>query len=341
VEFTRSAVIPSTPSPTSSADRQIGGRSPDTASAPATAATRDTASAPATAPAPGGGRAASVEPADAEPAPAAPRWRRYVAVGDSFTEGLWDVPGGAPPTGAESPGTVCRGWADLLAAHLAARAAAADPAGPPVRYANLAVRGRLLHPIGREQVPAALGLEPDLVSLVGGGNDLLRPVADPDALAAELERGVERLRRAGVDVLLATGMDSADSPVVRLSRSRVAVLNTHVWSIARRHGAYVLDFWGMRSLRDWRMWAPDRIHPTTEGHRRVAQGALVALGLAPDDATWDDPLAPLPPLPWQARVRGDAEWLRGHALPWATRRLRRRSSGDERLPKRPRMLPVD
>lgn len=266
------------------------------------------------------------------------RWRRYVALGDSFTEGLWDVPGGEPParTDLVSPALECRGWADLLAAHLAERAA-----DPPLRYANLAVRGRLLGPILREQLPAALELGPDLVSLIGGGNDLLRPSADPDRLAGDLEAAVVRLRAAGADVLLGTGMDVKDSPLVRRSRSRVAVMNSHVWTIAQRHGAHVLDLWGMRSLRDWRMWAPDRIHLTTEGHRRVAQGALVALGLEPDDDAWDDPLVPLPPLPRAAQTRANVQWWRGHVYPWATRRLRGRSSGDLRGPKRPELWPVE
>ena len=270
-------------------------------------------------------------------------WRRYVALGDSFTEGLWDVPDGEPPVTAEAepPGLVCRGWADLLAGHLAERARLADPDSEPFRYANLAVRGRLLGPILTRQVPAALELGADLVSLIGGGNDLLRPTADPDRLAASLERAVVGLREAGVDVLLGTGMDARDSPVVRRSRGRVAVMNSHVWSIARRHGAHVLDVWGMRSLRDWRMWAPDRIHLTTQGHLRVAQGALVALGVEPDDARWDDPLIPLPSLPPPARVRADAEWLRVHVYPWATRRLRGKSSGDRRLAKRPDLAPVE
>ncbi len=234
------------------------------------------------------------------------------------------------------PTLPCRGWADLLAAHLAERSG-----GEPVAYANLAIRGRLLAPILRDQVPAALDLGADLVSLVGGGNDMLRPAADPDRMAAAVERAVVRLRAAGADVLLGTGMDAKDSPVVRRTRGRVAVLNSHVWSIARRHGAHVLDVWGMASLRDWRMWAPDRIHLTTEGHRRVAQGALVALGLEPDDPAWDDPMTPLPPLPRAAQLREDAEWFRAHAYPWATRRLRGRSSGDSRRPKRPALEPVD
>lgn len=270
------------------------------------------------------------------PAPSSPaHWASYAALGDSFTEGLWDVPGVDDPEGSGLP---CRGWADLLAAHLAERRPAE---GEPFTYANLAVRGRLLGPILRDQVPAAAAMRPGLVSVVGGGNDMLRPAADPDRMAADLEAAVVRLRRAGVDVLLGTGMDAKDSPIVNRTRGRVAVYNSHIWSIARRHDAYVLDLWGMRSLRDWRMWAPDRIHLTSEGHRRVAQAALVALGLEPDDTSWDDPLAPLPPLPRPARVREDAQWVREHVYPWATRRLRGRSSGDLREPKRPVLAPLD
>ncbi|MFC8924219.1 SGNH/GDSL hydrolase family protein [Cellulosimicrobium sp. NPDC057127] len=259
-----------------------------------------------------------------------PRWTSYVAVGDSFSEGLWD-----PYPGTEDHQ---RGWADLLAQHLAVRRVAAG--AEPLRYANLAIRGRKLRSILAEQVPAALELRPDLVSVVGGGNDILRPNADVDRLARDLEHAVVRLRSAGIDVLMATGFDSSRSPVVSLTRPRVGVFNAHVWAIARRHGAYVLDLWGMRALQDWRMWSEDRIHLTPDGHRRVAQGALVGLGQDPDDEAWEDPLSPLPPSPVLDRARQNAQWVRTHLLPWAQRRLRGTSSGDGRVPKAPELLPV-
>jgi len=255
----------------------------------------------------------------------APPWRRYVAVGDSFTEGLWDT-----PHGEDGP---VRGWADVLAGLLSERRRAAG--AEPLQYANLAIRGRLLRPIVVDQVPEALALGPDLVSLVGGGNDILRPTADPDRLAHGLEQAVARIRATGADVLLATGFDASGSPIVSTTRPRVGVYNAHIWSIARRHGAHVLDLWGMRHLHDIRMWAPDRIHLTTEAHARVAQGALVALGLAPDDPDWDSPLAPMPRPSRAEQARQDARWLRLYAYPWATRRLRGTSSGDARRAKLP------
>lgn len=261
----------------------------------------------------------------------APRWSRYVAMGDSLTEGMVDP----DPT---EPGRQ-RGWADLLAASLSSRRVAAGEA--PLEYANLAVRGRLLGQILTQQVPVARELEPDLVSLIGGGNDILRPGADVDALLRSMEEAVAGLRAAGVDVLMGTGFDPAGSPVIQRTRPKVGVYNAGLWSIAHRHGAYVLDTWGMRSLRDMRMWAEDRIHLSTAGHERAAQAALVGLGLAPDDDAWDDPLVPLPPAARADRWRGNVRWARAYALPWVRRRLHRRSSGDLRQAKYPGPVVVE
>jgi len=260
-----------------------------------------------------------------------PPWGRYVAIGDSLTEGMVDP----DPTDPERQ----RGWADLLAATLSRRRLAAGEA--PLEYANLAVRGRLLGQILTEQLPVARGLRPDLVSLIGGGNDILRPGSDVERLLGLLEDAVATLRAEGVTVLMGTGFDPAGSPVVRLTRSKVALFNAGVWSIAHRHGAHVLDAWGMRSLRDWRMWAEDRIHLSTAGHERAAQAALVGLGLAPDDPAWDDPLTPLPPAARAERWRENLRWARTYAYPWVQRRLRRQSSGDLRRAKYPQPVVLE
>jgi lysophospholipase L1-like esterase len=260
-------------------------------------------------------------------APAGGPWRRYVALGDSFTEGLADPD-------PQRPGEF-RGWADRLAGHLAAHLGTVDPAGE-LQYANLAVRGRLLPQVLAEQVPVALEAGPDLVSLVAGGNDLLRPGADPDALVAALEEVVVRFRAAGADVLLATGVDPRLTPLIRRTRGRVAVFNASLWSVAARHGAAVLDQWGAAWLLDWRLWDGDRIHLTAEGHRRVALAAASALGVpVPDAGDWSTPLPPRPPRALRAAVGEEVAWLRGFVVPWVGRRLRGRSSGDGRAPKRP------
>ncbi|MFD0683115.1 SGNH/GDSL hydrolase family protein [Actinomadura fibrosa] len=250
-------------------------------------------------------------------------WTRYVAIGDSFTEGVGDP----------APGGGWRGWADRAAEALAARAAGFG-------YANLAVRGRLLGRIIDEQLPAALELRPDLVSVSGGGNDLLRPGTDVDELAARMDAAVAALRGTGADVVLFTGVDPAGSPVIRRTRGRVAVFNEQLRAIAARRGAFVVDQWSMDVLRDWRAWAEDRLHMSPEGHRRVALAMLEALGV-PDVGDWrEPPLEPLPELSRGARLLSDTRWARAYLAPWIGRRLRGRSSGDLVTAKRPVLAPL-
>jgi len=253
-----------------------------------------------------------------------------VAIGDSFTEGLSD----ADPAGTNT----FVGWADRLAAHLARMASEGNHT---FGYANLAVRGRLMDNIVGRQLDDALALEPDLVSVVGGGNDILRPKADIDALAARLENAVARLRAGGADVLLATPTDPRDAPLVKATRGRAATYTAHIWSIARRHDAFVIDMWGMGALRDWRLWAPDRIHMTSEGHRRVAMNAFTTLGFTVADASWADPLPAAPPVSRADAARANAAWAREYVGPWVQRRLRGQSSGDTLSAKRPTLTPLE
>lgn len=260
-----------------------------------------------------------------------PRWGSYVAIGDSFTEGLWD------PHGRDLEDLA--GWADRLSGSMSRRRSEAGEA--PLRYANLAIRGRRLTRIIAEQLPPALSMRPDLISIVGGGIDVLRLGADPDQLAEMLEEAVVRAREAGSDVLLATCMDTRrGGPLLAAIRPRMATYSAHIGAIARRHGCFVLDQWGLRALQDDRMWAPDRIHLSPEGHHRLAQSALTALGLEPDDPDWQEPLPIADDAAALARLRAHGTWFRRDVLPWVGRGIRGTSTGDGRSPKRPHLTEV-
>lgn len=256
-------------------------------------------------------------------------WERYVAIGDSFTEGMSD-----PST--KDP-DVYVGWADRLASHLAERNTLQ---GKPFGYANLAIRGRLIADVAGPQVNAALELQPDLVSIVGGGNDIIRPKVDLDDVADLLESAVAKLRATGCDVLMATSADPGWAPLFKYGRGRFGAHNANVWGIAQRHGCYVLDQWSLRSLRDTRMWAQDRLHMTTEGHVRVAEQAGWTLGLASELGSWREPLPAAPPLSRRESAQEHAAWARTHLTPWVQRRVQGRSSGDGRAPKRPSVEPI-
>lgn len=247
-------------------------------------------------------------------------YRSFVALGDSFTEGMSD-----PGDNGQF-----RGWADRVAERLAAE-------NPGFRYANLAVRGKLIDQIIADQVPVAVKMAPDLVSFCAGGNDLMRPGSDPDEMAKKLARAVRDLRATGADVLLFTGVDPHDMPLMRKMRGKFATFYLHVRSIADLNGCMVVDQWSMQSIRDWRAWASDRIHLNEEGHRLVAARILDVLGV-PGQESWrkEWPEREVDP---RAQRRDDARWVREFLVPWITRRLRGTSSGDGVDPKRPDLDP--
>lgn len=247
---------------------------------------------------------------------------RYVAVGDSFTEGMGD----------DLPDGSSRGWADLVAAGLAATA------GEPVHYANLAVRGRLLEPIVAEQVPAALALspQPTLMTFNGGGNDLLRPGVDPARLLAVTERAVRRILDAGIDLVLLSGADpSARLPFGRSMHRKAAALTDGLAELAARYGVRMVNAFADPELRRAAYWSADRLHLGPAGHRRVAGLVLAALG----SGVAAEAVEPAPEA--RRRLSAEARYYREHVLPWVGRRLRRESSGDGRRGKHPDWVAID
>ncbi|GHJ20714.1 SGNH/GDSL hydrolase family protein [Streptomyces albus] len=263
--------------------------------------------------------AAPHTPASAGQPPAA--FRSFVALGDSFTEGMSD----------QLPDGSYRGWADLLAVRLAARE-------PEFRYANLAVRGKLIGQIAADQIAPAAAMRPDLVTLVGGLNDVLRPGCDVARVCALLEESVAALAPAcGTLVLMRS--PGRRGPVLERYRPRMEQLFSFIDQLAARYGALVVDLFSSPALGDPRMWADDRLHLTAEGHRRVAEAVWQRLGL-PAETDWNTPLPPAAPPSWPARRAADLRFTRVHLLPWIGRRLTGRSSGDGRAPKRPELAPL-
>lgn len=251
-------------------------------------------------------------------------WRSYVAVGDSFTEGMDDP---HPETG------IFRGWADLVAIRLAADA-------PDFQYANLAIRGRLFDNIVEDQVPPTLRMHPDLVSFAAGGNDALRRGFQPHVLIERFDHVVSMLRAADADVLVFRFADvTSRLPGQRMILPRVQVLNRAVGEIAEKHGAMLVDLWADREFHNPSLWSVDRLHMNAIGHRRVAAHVLTVLGVKPDETWFDVPPRP-ERLSWVAARAADARWTRQHLAPWIKRRLTGRSSGDNITAKQPTLSPV-
>ncbi|MEE2035082.1 SGNH/GDSL hydrolase family protein [Rhodococcus chondri] len=250
-------------------------------------------------------------------------FRRYVALGDSFTEGVGN-PDPASPNGV-------RGWADLVAGQLARD-------NPAFGYANLAIRGRLLRPIIDEQLEGAVAMQPDLVTIYAGGNNLMRPKLDLDALAAEYDDAIGKLAATGARVLMWTAYDGSWAPVFGVLRGRWAVYNELVREIADRHGATIVDFWRFTEYRDLRMWDFDRLHMSAAGHHNMAIRVLDLLDVPHtlEPVRFDE--APL--LTRAAQRADDRRWMREFFVPWVAHRVRGISSGDGISPKHPALPPL-
>jgi lysophospholipase L1-like esterase len=249
---------------------------------------------------------------------------RYVAIGDSTTEGLDDP----------RPDGGYRGWADRLAEYLAV-------ANPELRYANLAVRGRRIPQVREEQLGPALALQPDLATVVAGLNDLLHRRYDPDVTAGHLEAMLAELRGAGATVMTFTFPDlSSVVPLARIVRGRLEAYNDAIRAIGASSGTIVVDIAAEPMSSDPRVWSLDRLHASTLGHERIAAALAHALALDGTDRSWAMPLPATVRRPPHALVTAELIWAQRYFTPWLVRRLRGRSSGDGRVAKRPDLASV-
>jgi lysophospholipase L1-like esterase len=247
-------------------------------------------------------------------------YRRYVAIGDSQTEGLWD--------GDDSIGLI--GFADRLAAIV-------DSHYPGLTYANLAVRSRRIRDVLAEQLPQALAMRPDLVTVCIGMNDVTRPGPHFDQALADLEDLHAQLALSGATVATTTFPDLAQIlPVGRLLATRVVRINATIRAAADRHGFCLVDLYGAPSMTDSDIWSADRVHGSAKGHALFAAAAAEALGLPGSSHDWALANGAVRPS-FRSRMYAQALWTQNMLMPWIWRHARGRSSGDGRGPKRPRL----
>ncbi|MEH0845418.1 SGNH/GDSL hydrolase family protein [Micromonospora sp. CPCC 205711] len=252
-------------------------------------------------------------------------WQRYVAIGDSTTEGLDDPDGHGG----------YRGWADRFAAAVAR-------AQGGLEYANLAIRGRTTAKILAEQLPVALDLAPDLCTVVAGMNDVLRPSFDAERIAADVATMQRALAGQGATVLTFTLPDPVPvMPLARPLRGRMFALNAALRRVTAQTGASLVDFAAHPVASDPRLWSEDRLHANSAGHERIAAALAYTAGLPGYDDSWTRPLEEAPRRRRHEMVRAELTWARRHLLPWVARHARGRSSGDQRVAKRPVPLPVE
>jgi lysophospholipase L1-like esterase len=248
-------------------------------------------------------------------------YHRYVAIGDSQTEGLWD--------GDDTIGLL--GFADRLAVMV-------DSLYPGLQYANLAIRGKRISHVLTEQLPQALAMQPDLITVCAGMNDVIQPGRSFGPALADLERIYAALAESGATVVTTTFPNVAQFlPLGRLVAGRLDRINGAISAAARRYGFRLVDLYNAPSMRELDTWAIDRVHASSRGHMLFAAAAAEALNLPDTNHDW----ALAGPNPSQRSFAAGTyeqwRWTRESFFPWIWRRLRGLSSYDGREPKRPRL----
>lgn len=250
------------------------------------------------------------------------KYQRFIALGDSFTEGMTD----------EIIDENYRGWADRVADILATQTA-------DFTYVNLAVRGKLVNQVVADQVPQALPFitgKETLLSFHAGANDVLRPNYRPENVFPIYNEAVRKLSTTGATILLFTVLERTGNTgkTADMWAERFSTFNKNVRAIAAEVGAIIVDANEEQFLSDRRLLAFDRLHLNALGHDRVAQGVLEVLEM-PFDPNWRLPLPPAKPTPWLIKKATSFTWFVTFALPWIWRRIRGKSSGDGRSAKYP------
>ena len=250
------------------------------------------------------------------------KYTRFIAMGDSFTEGMTDV----------IIDGKYRGWADRVADELAKH-------HPDFTYMNTAVRGKLVGQVKMDQIPMIrehVSGKETLVSFHAGANDVIRPKINPENIYETYRQAIREVASTGCTLMIFTVMEktAGQSKTSQIWQERFHEFNKVIREVGAEVGA-IINEWSIADfMADRRYLAFDRLHLNNEGHSRLAQAVLQKLDY-PYDSQWIIPLPPAKKKNILKRAINNFAWFTAFALPWIWRRLRGKSSGDGRKPKYP------
>lgn len=204
-----------------------------------------------------------LSPAEASELLAGHHWSRFMVIGDSIAKGLGD------PT----DGYVTATWGERIAASLAS-------VREGVTYTNLGRRGQRAAEIRDTQLAPALELKPDLIAVLGGGNDVLAEEFDIAPVKAVLDQMVAALMESGATVVtfetLSFGRAFPDPAFEELDR-RLLRLYKAIREIAQNRGAIHVDCCSPPWAGERYCFSKDLQHPTMRCQALVASATIRAL----------------------------------------------------------------
>lgn len=183
-------------------------------------------------------------------------WKRFVAIGDSFTEGIGD----------EVEGITLKSWVDHFV----------QLCVNDIEYVNFAKRGLVTKEIRLQQLEKALTFKPDLVSLIAGANDVLKGRWNHQAYKNEMEFMIDKLSKTDADIIIANLPDFTvrlpfSSEKKQVIQEQLLEANDVIRSLSREYKLHHIDFWNHQLVNDNTLWSTDLIHPNSKGYVKVAE----------------------------------------------------------------------
>ncbi|WP_082187231.1 SGNH/GDSL hydrolase family protein [Bacillus cereus] len=183
-------------------------------------------------------------------------WKRFVAIGDSFTEGIGD----------EVEEIALKSWVDHFV----------QLCVNDIEYANFAKRGLVTKEIRSQQLEKALTFNPDLVSLIAGANDVLKGRWNHKAYKNDMEFMIDTLSKTDADIMIASLPDFTvrlpfSSEKKQVLKEQLLEANEIILSLSREYKLHHVDFWNHHLVNDNTLWSTDLIHPNSKGYVKVAE----------------------------------------------------------------------
>jgi lysophospholipase L1-like esterase len=163
----------------------------------------------------------------------------------------------------------------------------------PLTYINVSRPGAQSKEVLEVQLPKIIDMQPDLVAVIVGGNDLLRNGFSPKELERNLNETLSKIEEMGsISMLLELHDPTQIVPMPRLLKRvclrRVNEVNRVTRKMAMRYGSIYLETRSLPDIYNLEKWHVDRMHPSRTGHQFLADSYAHLLRLRGFDVSHVD-----------------------------------------------------
>lgn len=180
-------------------------------------------------------------------------WKTFVALGDSMTEGIGD----------EVNGIKKKSWPTYIAEFFNIE-----------KFSNLAKSGLRSDEIYKEQLETALSMNPDIVSIMAGGNDFIQRKWNAKSYREIMDKMISKFTENGIIVITSNFPDLTQIYkfpfyLLPIAKYQLKTCNKILDELATKYNTVHIDFWNNPISKEIIYWSNDRIHPNSHGYKVI------------------------------------------------------------------------